>query len=98
MLKKWYGVREIIEVNLGCVGLIKDEIFVVICYMLEKLLVYCYFNGDIRKGYIGDGMDFLILLYLLWEGCRKILGVMFKENWIRIVYRGVIIKFVVEFG
>lgn len=56
-------MKEIFEINFGCVGLIDDEIFVVICYMLENLFVYCYFNSDIRRGYIGDGMDFLILLY-----------------------------------
>lgn len=84
--------------ELGCVGLINDEIYVIICYILENFLVYWYFNSDIRKGNVVDGMDFLILLFFLCEVCRKIFVVIFKENCIRIVYRGVIINFVVEFG
>lgn len=76
----------------------KDEIFAVICYTLEKPPVYRHFNGDTRKGYTGDGMDFPILSYLLREGCRKILGATPKENRTRIVYRGVTIKFAAEPG
>ena len=97
-LRKWYEARGTIEANLGRAGLTKDEIFAIICYTLEKPPVYRHFNGDTRKGYTGDGMDFPILSYLLREGCRKILAATPKENRTRIVYRGVNIKFAAEPG
>lgn len=97
-LKKWLEARETIEANLGRSGLTKDEIFAVICYTLEKPPVYRHFNGDTRKGYTGDGMDFPILSYLLREACRKILAATPKENRTRIVYRGVTVKFAAEPG
>jgi len=97
-LKKWYEAKETIEANLGRARLTKEEIFAVICYTLEKPPVYRHFNGDTRKGYTGDGMDFPILSYLLREACRKILAATPKENRTRIVYRGVTVKFAAEPG
>ncbi|KAL9952450.1 hypothetical protein ACROYT_G039709 [Oculina patagonica] len=97
-LKKWEETKHKIEDNLGRAGLTQDEIFAVICYTLEKPPVYRHFNGDTRKGYTGDGMDFPILSYLLREACRKILAATPKENRTRIVYRGVTVKFAAEPG
>ena len=85
-------------VNIDNIGLTNDEIYAVICYTLEKPPVYRYFNGDARKGYGGDGMDFPILTYLLREACRKILATTPKEDRTRIVYRGVSVPFAAEVG
>lgn len=97
-LKKWEEKKELIQAELGRAGLTNDEIFAIICYTLEKPPVYRHFNGDTRKGYTGDGMDFPILSYLLREACRKILAATPKENRTRIVYRGVSLKFSAEPG
>jgi len=97
-LKKWQEKEESIQAHLGRAGLTNDEIFAIICYTLEKPPVYRHFNGDTRKGYTGDGMDFPILSYLLREACRKILAATPRENRTRIVYRGVSIQFSAEPG
>lgn len=97
-MKKWEEKKELIQAELGRAGLTNDEIFAIICYTLEKPPVYRHFNGDTRKGYTGDGMDFPILSYLLREACRKILAATPKENRTRIVYRGVSLKFSAEPG
>ena len=97
-LKKWKENRESIESELGRAGLTNDEVFAIICYTLEKPPVYRHFNGDTRKRYTGDGMDFPILSYLLREACRKLLAATPRENRTRIVYRGVSIPFGAEPG
>ena len=97
-LKKWQDTKKSIQADVDQAGLTDDEIFAIICYTLEKPPVYRHFNGDTRKGYTGDGMDFPILSYLLSEGCRKILAATPRENRTRTVYRGVAIKFAAEPG
>lgn len=103
-LKIWREKKESIQSELGRSGLTTDELFAIICYTLEKPPVYRHFNGDTRKGYTGDGMDFPILSYLLREACRKLLAATPRENRTRIVYRGVSVPFgaqpgqIVRFG
>ncbi|XP_031565217.1 uncharacterized protein LOC116300481 [Actinia tenebrosa] len=96
-LKKWQQIKDTLG-NIDNIGLTNDEIYVVICYTLEKPPVYRYFNGDSRKGYGGDGMDFPILTYLLREACRKILAATPKQERTKIVYRGVSVPFAAEVG
>lgn len=96
-LKKWQQIKDTLG-NIDNIGLTKDEIYAIICYTLQKPPVYRYFNGDARKGYGGDGMDFPILTYLLREACRKILATTPKEERTKIVYRGNSVPFAAEVG
>ena len=97
-LRRWQESKDSFVARLGKTGLTDDEVFAVICYTLESPPVYRYFNNDTRKGFLGDGMDFPILSYLLREACRKLLAATPKEGRTRIVYRGVNIKFSAEIG
>lgn len=97
-LTKWEEIKAKNLLNLEELGLTENEVYAVICYTLEKPPVYRFFNGDTRKGYGGDGMDFPILTYLLQEACRKILSSTPKTERTKIVYRGVSIPFAAKVG
>ncbi|XP_032228268.1 uncharacterized protein LOC5504108 [Nematostella vectensis] len=97
-MKRWQDHEKSIKDAVAHIGLTRDETMAVICYTLESPPVYRYFNSDTRKGYLGDGMDFPIISYLLREACRKILAATPKEQRTRIVYRGVNLPFAAEIG
>ncbi len=97
-MTRWERKKDEILLNTQGMNLTNNEIHALICYTLEEPPVYRYFNNDTRQGYTGDGHDFPIISHLLREGCRKILATQRQDSSLRVVYRGVGLKFSSKVG